>query len=799
MGSRLSASLNRSVGVANTIAMSESATILLVEDDASILNGMADLLQIFDIGYNVTVVKASDGLEGLAKMESDTPDLIISDIMMPRLNGFEFLNEVRGNPAWIHIPFIFLTAKGKKQDIMAGRRSGAELYITKPFVSSELLELVKSQLDRTFQLQAARQQRLGTLKRNLLQLLNHEFRTPLTYVTAYYDMLADSIITVDDPSSLQEYLRGIQVGCVRLTNLIEDLIKIMELRTGQAAATFRKRAQPIRDLAELFRQRGQLIEGAAEQAGLRIDYDIQSDLPTVIGDTASLADAIDRLLDNAVKFTHAQRDGPRSIRLSCDAVDGWARLTVEDSGVGFPAHIQEQLFDLFFQHNRERLEQQGSGSGLTIAKGLVDLHQGRIDVSSKEGIGSTFSLLLPPATQQNDPLPDRHRKRRPQATILIVEDDLHLLEGLSELLEMADSPYHLRVVTAINGRDGLTMLEKHQPDLIISDVMMPVMGGYEFLQQVRSNANWLQIPFIFLTAKGEHEDVHRGRRSGAEEYITKPYDIDDLLDLTVTQLDRYFQRQGAMNQSFEALKRSILAMLQPDFKSPLDMVTSYSEKLAEDLQKAQTDEDLVSSLHVIQRSSERLTRLVEDFISMAEFRTGEAEAAFRMRAIPEKNVGLILYEAVYALQMESELPGVQFSFDLDENIPPVLCDRERLLDTFRRLVSLFIGADDELHAASRIHVATSREDNFVSLSMSVQGSSFPASWRDELSGFLSRVDNDVDEDILELDAVGTTWTVVKSVVLLHDGLIDFDEIGDDHYEVNILLPAYEIQGATVQS
>src|SRR5690606_747749 len=192
----------------NKSEMTNTATILLVEDDASILDGMGDLLQIFDIGYEVEILKATNGEEGLALMQQHTPDLIISDIMMPRLNGFEFLAKVRENPAWVHIPFVFLTAKGKKQDIMEGRRSGAELYITKPFVSAELLELVKSQLDRTFQLQQVRQQKFGALKRNILQLLNHEFRTPLTYVTAYYDMLADSLLSVEDTAHLQEYLRG---------------------------------------------------------------------------------------------------------------------------------------------------------------------------------------------------------------------------------------------------------------------------------------------------------------------------------------------------------------------------------------------------------------------------------------------------------------------------------------------------------------------------------------------------------------------------------------------------------------
>lgn len=767
--------------------MNDTATILLVEDDASILNGMADLLRIFDVGYEVNVVKATDGAQGIAAMKKVTPDLIISDIMMPRLNGFEFLNKVRENPAWVHIPFIFLTAKGKKQDIMEGRRSGAELYITKPFVSSELLELVKSQLDRTFQLRRARQQRLGVLKRNLLQLLNHEFRTPLTYVTAYYDMLADSIVSVEDPSSLQEYLRGIQVGCVRLTNLVEDLIKIMDLRTGAAAAEFRKNARPLHNLSTLFRQRAERLQAAAAKSDIKITYNVEDDLPPVFGDEAALRDAIDRILDNALKFTQARRGGPREIQLAAGMHEGYVCLSVEDTGVGFPAQVQEQLFELFYQYDREHLEQQGSGSGLAIAKGYVDLHRGKIAVNSEVGKGSAFSILLPPYDGQHKPTEAQPETHEQQAKILIVEDDLNLLEGLCELMAMADSPYDLTVLTAVNGQEGLKVLEEHQPDLIISDVMMPVMGGYEFLERVRANASWLQIPFIFLTAKGDHEDVHRGRRSGAEEYITKPYDIDELMALTVTQLDRYFQRQGAMNQGFEDLKRSILAMLQPDFRGPLDLVTSHSEKLAEDLENVETDEDLVSSLHIIQDSSERLTRLVEDFIAMAEFRTGEAEAAFRMRAVPERSLGVVLYEAAYALQLDLQSSPVEFNFDLARPLPPVLCDRERLLDVFRRLINILIESKHPEEPTVRLELSATERAEDVCLVVLADGIQFSAPWLEELQAFLGEGDN----SLMELSGIRPTWAVIKSSILLHDGFLKVNRLRDRQLEFKMYFPVYE--------
>lgn len=221
--------------------MKRSATILLVEDESALLTGIADLLQLAGLPYEIRVLTAANGQAGLRLMQEETPDLIISDIMMPRMDGYEFLAEVRRRPSWVHIPFIFLTAKAKRDDLLQGRRMGAELYITKPFATAELLELVESQLDRTFELRRVREEKLAALKRDILQLLSHEFRTPLTYVTAYYEMLADSLTDFQETDHLEEYLRGIQAGSLRLSRLVQDLIRVMEIRTGR-----RRRRLPAR-------------------------------------------------------------------------------------------------------------------------------------------------------------------------------------------------------------------------------------------------------------------------------------------------------------------------------------------------------------------------------------------------------------------------------------------------------------------------------------------------------------------------------------------------------------------------
>ncbi|MEJ2748102.1 MAG: response regulator, partial [Anaerolineae bacterium] len=249
-----------------------SALLLLVEDDQSMLDGMADLfqmpslLQTIGIHYNMEVMTANNGRQALDLMQKRQPDLIVSDIMMPVMDGYQFLNEVQKNPDWLHIPFIFLTAKGDKKEILEGTLRGANLYITKPFASTELLELIKGQLDRSFQRQLTYQQNVGNLKKGILQILNHEFRTPLTYVTAYYEMLSESLNRAPEGQDFREYLRGIQAGCVRLTRLIEDFILVIELRTGEYKTRFNRQAKLVTTINNLIEATVQnYIEEAAKR------------------------------------------------------------------------------------------------------------------------------------------------------------------------------------------------------------------------------------------------------------------------------------------------------------------------------------------------------------------------------------------------------------------------------------------------------------------------------------------------------------------------------------------------------
>jgi two-component system, sensor histidine kinase and response regulator len=760
----------------------KSATILLVEDDESLLRGIADLLEIADLGYAMQVMKAVNGMDGLALLHKKPADLIISDIMMPQMDGLEFLSHVRQNPAWVHIPLIFLTARGESRDIHQGRLTGAEQYITKPFDNRELLELIKSQLDRTFQLQLVRHEKLEKLKQGILRLLNHEFRTPLTYVTAYYEMVADSLNS-DSVEDLPEYLRGIQTGCVRLTRLVEDLVAVIEIRTGEMVTTYQARTRLVNNVGELLRQAGLSRQAQAESAAVTIRYRIPEELPPIWGNPELLLNAFERLVDNAVKFTRAGRLPEGEVVLSAGAEGCDVCLTIADNGIGFPDYVSDTIFEPFYQYNREQMEQQGSGSGLTIVKGVVELHGGRVLVESEEGRGSVFTVALPAhRVKETRPL-NLSRQEHKQATILVVEDDPNLLDGLRELLEIDKSPYTFRTLTASNGFDGLRLLEEHQPDLIISDIMMPHMDGYQFLERVRQNPAWLQIPFIFLTARGERQDIHRGRRSGAEQYITKPYDSDSLLDLIVTQLNRHFQVQGVVAQDFDALKRTILELLQPSIWMPLNTVTDYSHKLASSLDSAQTEEELKESLHGLKAASQWLTKVVEDFITLAELKTGEALVTFRMRARP-LDLPSLLYQAMSIREIERQSAHVDLHIDLEKKLAPVLGDDEALLDVIERLLLVaFTLVKNAEHG--RISLSAVEQNEQVVVTIRMEPDCFEAT---EFNAMVALFHNN-DAVALELGDAGPSLAIVKGIVDLHEGWVTVENRAGAGCQFRLVLPA----------
>jgi len=435
------------------------------------------------------------------------------------------------------------------------------------------------------------------------------------------------------------------------------------------------------------------------------------------------------------------------------------------------------------------MEQQGAGTGLTIAQGLVELHQGRILVESEEEEGSEFTVCLPihRHSEGTDVKNNFAQNGRKKATILIVEDDQHLLTGLEELLLLYEGKYKFDVMTAENGLSGLAILEKQLPDLIISDIMMPKMGGYQFLDKVRDNPAWVHIPFIFLTAKGEKRDEYEGFRRGVDEYISKPYNSDDMIRYIVKQLDRHFHSQTILAQNFDSLKRSIINLIGPNFRVPLASVSQYSNKLSESLQDVNTDEDLVASLRGIQAGSLRLTNLIEDFISLAELKTGEATTAFGLRTQAIANFNHLLYDLSQGPSPEVEKAGWQIHYPLEEEakIPTFMGDSADLLETVERLIKLG-AAECQPSLEKDIFLKTDVIDNELHILIR-----FTAALSQEKAQKFTELLASEEIEMQDIPEYAASLHICQGYIQLHEGTITLQNNPPHQFTFTIIIPLRE--------
>ncbi|MBN2305369.1 MAG: response regulator [Anaerolineae bacterium] len=371
----------------------EKATILVVEDDMHLMEGIRDILKMK--GY--TVLTATNGVAGLEKLQACDvpPDLIVSDIMMPRMNGYEFFNAVRAVENWVTIPFIFLTAKGEREDIRLGTKLGADDYVIKPFDADDLLIAVSAKL-RVFRRRAEIwQKEVSEIKRNILTILNHELRTPLTYVVAYADMLhrdADDL-SLDD---MRSFLRGINTGANRLRRLVENFILLVELDSGEAKKTYEWRSRTLDDYNALLRGIEFKYQDFADEKHVKIEMAIDPDLAPIKADSEYINAAVECLVDNAIKFSDKATEENPSVVLVRVFQDGDVLcIAVEDAGRGIPPSELDRIFESFYQIDREKYEDQGAGSGLAIVHGVTQLHGGTIAIKSNFGEGTICTMRIP--------------------------------------------------------------------------------------------------------------------------------------------------------------------------------------------------------------------------------------------------------------------------------------------------------------------------------------------------------------------------------------------------------------------
>jgi signal transduction histidine kinase len=366
-----------------------AATILLVDDDDEIRATVTTILTLE--GYHV--VAASDGQDALQCIVEGKckPDLIVSDIAMPRMDGYAFFDAVRQMPTMRAVPFIFLTAFGSRKHIHLGRELGADDYLVKPFEASELLASVRSRLARTRAMRQQMERELDDARRMLVQLLSHELRTPLTYITGGFELLADNITRQSGGREIDTSLSLIRSGAQRLMRLAEHVVTYTELTSG-----FAKRQ--LDEFGERLLVQ-EIVESAiamayselrAHNIALETTYAI-AERAEVRGLPKLLTGAVYEIIRNAIMFS--AEGSTVQLRVSQDAQ--FAAISVSDCGCGIAEADLESVWEIMAQSDRQRREQQGVGMGLPIVRQILRLHGGEASLVSRLGEGTTVTLRLP--------------------------------------------------------------------------------------------------------------------------------------------------------------------------------------------------------------------------------------------------------------------------------------------------------------------------------------------------------------------------------------------------------------------
>lgn len=358
--------------------------ILIVDDDLGIRDSVDEILTLS--GY--TSLMAADGVEAPELLASHKPDLIISDIMMPRMDGYAFFEALKNIREWSTIPFIFLTARGEKMDIRRGYQMGADRYLVKPFELEDLLIAVETRLERAAELERAIEEDINQMKQQLLNVFGHELRTPLSLLHGYSKILEQSQDALDKKATDEIFL-VMQESVDRLVKLSEDLMLMVYLDSGVASVALESGNEPIH-IKHILENLILGMSGDAERRNINVELDMDDEL-TVVGHSPYLSDLFKRILENAIKFG---RPGG-SVQIEANSLPEEIQVTIQDDGIGIAPEKMALLFKLFQQIDRESMEQQGLGLGLAIAARLTEFHGGRISAESELGQGSRFIVHLP--------------------------------------------------------------------------------------------------------------------------------------------------------------------------------------------------------------------------------------------------------------------------------------------------------------------------------------------------------------------------------------------------------------------
>ncbi|MEZ4849521.1 MAG: response regulator [Bacteroidia bacterium] len=550
-------------------------------------------------GKEVEFLFALSGEEALNLVgENPEIDILLCDINMPGMDGITLLSHLKEKSTMMKI--IMVTAYDNMNNIRAAMNGGAFDFITKPIDFSDLKATVEKASKELKQLKAGEEARkqlpitqrvlaetdekarhleeLNQFKNQFFTNISHEFRTPLTVIRGMLGQIDEN-----PDRWLEKGKKLIRRNTNQLLDLVNQILDLQKLESGKLDL---KLIQG--DIVSFLNYLSESFQSLAEQKGISVSFEATPDEIWMDYDAEKILRIFSNLFSNAIKFT--PEGGNISINISIGSnsenENKLLAFSIRDTGVGIPEEKLPSIFDRFYQVDGSATrEGEGTGIGLSLTQELVQLMSGKITVESKTGEGTIFTISLPitneaprenntdiqleqaiasvPSVNDSEIILDSS-ERKDLPSLLIIEDNPDVAEYMVTCLQ---DDYALSV--ARDGEEGIKKALSMSPDLIISDVMMPKKDGFEVCDTLKNDDRTSHIPIVLLTAKADHQSRIQGLRRGADAYLAKPFNkeelfviLENLLELRKRLQLRYANKQIAdlddsteFQQEDEFLKR----------------------------------------------------------------------------------------------------------------------------------------------------------------------------------------------------------------------------------------------------
>lgn len=502
-------------------------------------------------------------------------------------------------------------------------------------------------------LEQAKTEEINHAKLQFFTNITHELLTPLSILSAAVDDLKQTA-----PAYKSQYAL-MTTNINRLVRLLQQILEFRKAETGNL-----KLRVSQQDLAAFIRHHIEAFTPLLKKKDMQFLQSTHPDPFIAWFDTDKLDKILYNLLSNSAKYS---RPGEMvQVELTeHPEKKGFARLIVKDNGPGIPKEAQKDLFKRFYEGKHREFHTIGTGIGLSLVNDLVKLHHGTIELESEEGQGTAFTICFPfgkeaysadeidlnipmdtsvytdekvSSWEEEEEKPATGTSPKEKAyTLLLVEDNEELVHLIVKLLS---NTYNL--LTASNGKEALEIVEQNEVDVIISDIMMPVMDGIEFCRHIKGNFDTCHIPVLLLTAKKQEEDRVEAYQSGADAFLNKPFSLN-LLQVRIENLLAARERQGKDFRKqlvFETKETDYTSMDQEFLQKAIDCVNRHLDN------PDFTQDQFVDELHISKSTSLRKLKSLTGQSFVAFVRNIRMKAACRLM---EKDPHIRISELAYAV------------------------------------------------------------------------------------------------------------------------------------------------------